>query len=603
MKRWEGVRDFSKKMGINPFYFLIPTFLAFLAALADGLSVGLLIPTVQGVINKSFLFVREKPFLSGFIEMLPGAYSQSNGVIFILLIFLIFISAVAKNILSYFSSLATTYQVLEFSNKSRKLIYDRFLGFGKMYFDSASFGHLHQILVGYTQQIAQQISYLNSSVFQFFSLLIYAGIGFFISWELMLFSMILFPILHFSLQTLILKIKKSSEGFAKAYNEMGSKISNALSCILLVKAYSNEEKEKQWFEATSDRVRDFQYSIDKKRLIIAPFQEIVSFCMILCLVGFMAYLLIREKTGEIAGFFVFFIVLRRATGYFGVFNTLQSTFASILGPLREIRDIFDDQNKFFVPEGKRIFSQLQTQIEFKNLNFAYAPPRLVLNGLNLSIRKGETVAIVGSSGSGKTTLAHLLMRFYDLLPGTLLIDGIDIREFTSQSLRDKMALVSQDTFILNASFKANLLYGLNREVSEKEIEDVLERARLLPLVELIGLDAPLGERGVKLSGGEKQRLSIARTMLKNPDILILDEATSALDSATEGLIKAALDEIVVGRTAIVIAHRLATIRDADRIVVLEKGRAVEEGSFVDLLSNREGYFYYYWQSQKLKDEE
>jgi ABC-type multidrug transport system fused ATPase/permease subunit len=191
------------------------------------------------------------------------------------------------------------------------------------------------------------------------------------------------------------------------------------------------------------------------------------------------------------------------------------------------------------------------------------------------------------------------MRFYDSPSGSILIDGVDIREFTIRSLRSKMALVSQDTLLLNASFKFNLLYGLNREVSNEELESVLEKARLRQLSKLIGLEAPLGERGVKLSGGERQRVSIARAILKDPEILLLDEATSALDSATEGLIQEALSEVMRGKTAIVIAHRLSTIQKTSRIIVLEKGRIVEEGAFEQLLADKEGHFYSFWQSQRL----
>lgn len=601
-RAWGSFYNFCKKIDANLLYFLVPTILSLLAAFAEGVSIGLLLPTVQGAISRNFLFVNQKPVLGKLVDMLLGDFSRNSAAIFTLLILMIFFFGLVKNILFYFSSIMANYQVREIANKIRKRIYERFLSFGKMFFDRSSFGRLNLILIGYTQQVAVETAGLQSSVFQIFSLFIYMGICFFISWKLMLFSILVFPITHFSVLILIQKIRKSSEGFAKAYAEMGNKISNALSCMMLVKAYSNEAKEKEWFDFTSDRVRDFQFSISKKQLFLPPFQEVVGLCLILGLVAFMAFLMFWEKTGDLAKFLVFFVAIRRAAGYFGIFNTIQSTLAGILGPLQEIGDIFDDENKFFIPEGNTVFTGLQNKIEYKNLTFSYAQGQTVLNGLNLSIEKGKTVAIVGSSGSGKTTLVHLLMRFYDVLPGTLFIDGKDIREFTSLSLHDKMALVSQDTLILNASFKVNLIYGLKRKVSEKEIEDVLERSRLLQLVKLIGLDAPLGERSVKLSGGEKQRLSIARAILKNPDIIILDEATSALDTVTEGLIRDALNEIVVGKTAIVIAHRLATVRSADRIVVLEKGCVVEEGTFEDLLSNKEGHFYLFWQTQRLKEE-
>lgn len=601
VRAWKAFRDFSKRTGIRPLVFLWPSLAALLGALADGVSVGLLIPTIQGVISKNFLFIHQKPVLQELAGMLPGVLSQSNAAIFILLVLLIFFFALVKNVLVYISSLMTLFQVRECSNKIRKMVYERYLSFGKAFFDKASSGHLHQILVGYTQQVAQEFKVLQDGIFRVFSLIVYTTVAFLISWKLTLFSAITFPILHFSLRVLIQKINNSSKSFSSAYSEMGAKISNALSCMMLVKAYTNEEKEKQWFSFTSDRVRNCQFSIDKKSLLISPFQEIVGLCIILLLVGVMAFLFVREKSGEVAGFLVFFLVLRRASSQFGVFTLFQSTLAGIRGPLSELREIFDDKGKAIIPEGFRTLTALREKIEFKDLNFSYVEGRPILDHFNFSVKKGEAVAMVGSSGSGKSTVVNLLMRFYDTPPGTLLIDGTDIREFTLRSLRSKIALVSQDTLLLNAPFRLNLVYGLERRVSDAELEAVLEKARLLQIAKLIGLDAQIGERGVKLSGGERQRLSIARAMLKNPEILILDEATSSLDTTTERLIQAALDEIVVGKTVIVIAHRLATIRDADRIVVLEKGRVREEGSFMELLAQKEGRFYSYWQSQKIND--
>ena len=602
-RAWKSWRDFFNKIGFQPLTALIAASLSFFSALADGASIGLLIPTLQGMVEKSFYFIYKTPVLKNIVTLLPVDFPKKNIIIFSFLILLIFISAITKNVLWYFSCLITSWQIMGLANKVRKLVYARYLSFGKMFFDRASSGHLHQVLTGYTQQVAQELSAFQDSVFQFCSLVIYGGMAFCISWKLALFSCIVFPFMHYSFRFIIKKIKRTSDHFAEVYSEMGTKISNALSCMMLIKAYKTEEREKQWFCYTSDRVRHLQFSIQKKQLLVYPFQDTAGLCMMLLLTGFMAFLLVPGDSRQLAGFLVFFVVLRKASQNFGVFNRLQSALAGIRGPLREIQNILDDREKFFVPEGRITFSGLKEKIEFKNLSFSYEENSTALRQLNFTIAKGETVAVVGASGSGKTTLVHLLMRFYDTAPGTLLIDGTDIREFTLASLLGKMVLVSQDALLLNAPFKINLLYGLDREVSEKEIENVLDRSRLTSLVQHIGLEASIGDRGVQLSGGERQRLSIARAILKNPEILILDEATSALDATTEQLVQEAIEEVMVGKTVLMIAHRLATVRKANRIMVLEKGEKIEEGTFRELLSNKEGSFYFYWTHQKLGRED
>ncbi|OQA56261.1 MAG: Heterocyst differentiation ATP-binding protein HepA [Candidatus Omnitrophica bacterium ADurb.Bin277] len=597
-----GFYSVAEDFGIKPTVFLVPTALSLLAALADGLSIGLLVPVVRGIFEKSFLFLEKIPWLLRLLELVIGSPAERYFLVFTCLILLIFFAAVVKNALTYAQSLLIFSHVREFENKLRKRIYERYLSFGKMFFDRANAGYLYQVLTVYPVHIAQELKQLQAAIFQIFSLMVYFGVGFLISWKLMLFAALVFPILHYSSQLLIKKIRASSRSFAKINNEMSAKISNALSCIMLVKTYANEAREQAWFNYASDRVRNAKYSIDKKQYLLQPAQEIMGLCMMLCLVGFMAFLLRQEGTEGAAGYMVYFIVVRRASGLFGVFNMIQSTLAGIWGPICEIRGIFDNKEKFFVPDGTRIFEQFKNKIEFKRLSFNYMEDKPILKDVSFVVRKGETVALVGASGSGKTTIINLLMRFYDGPSGAIFIDEIDIREFSIRSLRSKIALVSQDTYLLNASLRTNLLYGLEREVSAEELDSVLEKAHLKQIVKLVGIEVPVGERGVKFSGGERQRISIARALLKNPDILLLDEATSALDTVTEGLIQGALQEVSRGKTVIVIAHRLSTIQYADRIVVLEKGCVVEEGRFENLLGNKKGYFYSYWQRQKLKAE-
>ena len=233
---------------------------------------------------------------------------------------------------------------------------------------------------------------------------------------------------------------------------------------------------------------------------------------------------------------------------------------------------------------------LSGNIEYRDVSFFYEANRSILQNINLTIRPGETVAFVGPSGAGKTTLCSLLPRFYDVTGGQILVDGLDIRSLKSASLRHQIGIVQQDVFLFHGSIRDNVAYG-NLAAGEDEIREAVRRAHLEEFVSELseGWDTLIGERGVKLSGGQKQRLAIARMFLKNPPILILDEATSALDTETELVIQKALAELSEGRTTLVIAHRLATIKNADRILVVTQDGITEEGKHEDLI--RDGGVY------------
>jgi ATP-binding cassette subfamily B protein len=229
--------------------------------------------------------------------------------------------------------------------------------------------------------------------------------------------------------------------------------------------------------------------------------------------------------------------------------------------------------------------RLRGEIRYEHVSFGYVPDHTVLHDLNLTIRQGETVAFVGPSGAGKTTICSLLPRFYEVEGGRITIDGIDIRRMTLASLRRQIGIVQQDVFLFGGTLRDNIRYG-RLEANDADILEAASRARLDDTIARLpeGLDTMIGERGVKLSGGQRQRLAIARMFLKNPPILILDEATSALDSETERAIQASLAELAVGRTTLIIAHRLTTIRSADRIIVVDTSGVAEQGRHDDLIA-------------------
>jgi subfamily B ATP-binding cassette protein MsbA len=254
-------------------------------------------------------------------------------------------------------------------------------------------------------------------------------------------------------------------------------------------------------------------------------------------------------------------------------------------------------NKDYFPNGHLEFSGLKRAINLVSVDFGYEPQNLVLHDISLTIERGKMTALVGGSGAGKSTLADLIPRFYDPTRGTILIDGVDLKTYEIKSLRQKLAVVSQDTFIFNANVRDNIAYALEG-VEEADIVEAARQAYALEFIQQLpeGFNTQLGDRGVRLSGGQRQRLAIARALLRDPEILILDEATSALDSVSERLIQESLEKLSMGRTVIAIAHRLSTITRADQVVVLEQGRIVEQGKYQELLEQR-GRLWKYHQMQ------
>lgn len=597
-ENWINLRRFLLETRINFVHLLAPAILAMIASFFEAASVGLLIPTVKGIIQSDFSFVRDLPVFRHVISLLPTIFKDRNSAIFILLIFSIFSAASLKNGFQYAASLGTVLQIRRFANNLRKRIYERYLSFNKVFFDQHNAGHLYQVLLGHTSQIATQMSRIQNAFYNVFSLIVYFALMIIISWKLTLFVLLAFPVLHFSLQWLIHKISKTSEFFSESNLKLGAKISNALSCIPLVKAYTHEQSEKAWFDQASDRIANIEISMDKKLLLINPIQDMILLCMMLLLVGMMAILFIRQGQGEVAEYMVFVVALRRTMGNLGVYNDVQSALASSRGPVKEVLKIFKQNNEYITVEGSSEFSGLQKGINFKDVYFSYREDAPVLKGVSFFIEKGKMTAIVGATGAGKTTLVNLLMRFYDVSAGEIYFDENNVKNFNLRSLRSALAWVSQEIFLFNASLRANLTYGLEENISEGRIDAALKKSRLYDFIFNLpsGLETEIGDRGVRLSVGEKQRIAIARAFLKEADILILDEATSSLDSKTEKMIQDALDDVVKDRTSIVIAHRLSTIKRADKIIVLEHGRIIDSGTFEDLVS-KDGKFSSYWKQQ------
>lgn len=598
-KRIAGFKKLYHIAKVKPSYFIVMTFSGIIVGLLDGISVGLLVPLASGIINSDFSFLKNTPIFKNIINRFPEIYANTPAkLLFTILIGTIFIVVVMKNILRYFFNMYGEYKRGKYIFRLERAIFERYLNFGKLYFDRTNIGKSSRI-ISFSNAFAELLRVLAQAMEACFILAFYMILMIMISWRLAIFAVLIFPILKYSVQWIVKKIEATAKAHSEVGIELARQIFNVLSGLQLVKAYGNEKNVAKKYNDINDLLRRLRFSWSKKTNFISPVQEIIMLIALLLLVSLAAFIFMKGKMGAVPGFLVFFYLIRRGMPIFGSLSQLKAEAAAAEVRIKFVLDVFDDKDKFIIPEGPKVFDGLKREIEFKHLNFSYNKEVPVLKGISFFLQKGKMIAIVGPTGAGKTTIINLLMRFYDCPQATIFLDGNDIREFSLRSLRQHIAIVTQDALLFNDSIQYNVTFGSEEKVSEGRLLDVAKKARLYDFIKKLpnGFNTEVGDRGIKLSGGEKQRVSIARALFKEADILILDEATSSLDTHTERLIQGAVEEAVKGRTTIVIAHRLSTIKNADKIMVVEDGELVEEGALEELLAKK-GKFYQYWEEQK-----
>jgi len=383
-----------------------------------------------------------------------------------------------------------------------------------------------------------------------------------------------------------------TETWRRLFGQVGNfnaRIEESIGGIRVVKAFANEAHEKTLFASDNENYRTTKlkaYRIMTASLTLSYLST--RLIQIIVMIAGTWYVVNGQLSyGGFVGFLLLVEVFFRPVAK--ITSVLESYPKGIAG-FKRFTQLIDTAPDIVDRPNAQTVSHLHGDICYRDVVFGYTPVSKILNGINLDIKAGETLAFVGPSGAGKTTLCSLLPRFYELDSGSITIDGIDIRDMTQASLRNNIGIVQQDVFLFGGSIRENIAYG-KLDASEAEIREAARQARLDEVIDALplGMDTVIGERGVKLSGGQKQRLSIARIFLKNPPILILDEATSALDTATEQAIQQSLADLSQGRTTLVIAHRLATIQNADRIVVVDKEGIVEQGTHQQLLEQQGRY--------------
>ncbi|MCB4919585.1 MULTISPECIES: ABC transporter ATP-binding protein [Brucella] len=480
---------------------------------------------------------------------------------------------------------------LKIETEMRRKAFDHLqkLSFG--FFDNQKTGHLVARLTKDLEEIGEVAHHGPEDLF--IAIMTLIGAFILMMWvhvPLALITAIIVPITAIVTTLYGKRMMANSHALFGRIGEFNARIEENVGGIRVVQAFTNEDHERALFAENNrnylttklEFYRTMAASMSLSYLSMRFVQVIVM------LAG--AWFVVR---GELtAGGFVGFLLL------VGVFfrpidkiNSIIESYPKGIAGFQRYTRFLDTRPDIADRPDARSVERLNGDIDYHDVRFGYSLDKPVFEGLNLSIRTGETVAFVGPSGAGKTTICSLLPRFYEVTGGAIMIDGIDIRDMTLKSLRSNIGIVQQDVFLFAGTIRENIAYG-RLDASEAEIAEAARRARLDGVIASLpaGLDTIIGERGVKLSGGQKQRLAIARIFLKNPPILILDEATSALDTETERAIQQSLAELSQGRTTLVIAHRLATIANADRIVVVEDGRIAEEGSHAELIVRKDGRY-------------
>ncbi|MEM9486417.1 MAG: ABC transporter ATP-binding protein/permease, partial [Cyanobacteria bacterium P01_F01_bin.116] len=563
--------------------------LGFSGALFSGVSTLLILPILLELLGQAAeLKASLPPILVGLVSVFDGL---SPGARLPLMAAAAVAVIVLKSLSLYASALTagTLNRKLAMSLRRQglRLLLDVDLG----YFAQTKIGDLINQLNVEVNRTTVAIRNLVRIVVVAITIMVFLVLLILISWQLTIISIVALGLVTLLNQFVVKRSKilgRQLSHLSKAYS---SRVFEILSGIRLVKATANEERE---YRQLDQIIIDRESAEFNSQLIFAgigPFNEIINILALLLIATLGRVAFSNQLELFSSSLLLYLTVLFRTLPYIGQLNGQRSTFANTSASVEVVTALLNRDDKPFMPKGAQPYRPLQKGIHFNQIRFSYpGHDQEVLQGIDLFLPKGKTLALVGSSGAGKSTLADLLPRFYDPTGGTIELDGVDLETIDLSSYRSNLGIVSQETFLFNASVRDNLLYG-RPDATEEELRIAAKQANAHEFIENLpqGFDTMIGDRGVLLSGGQRQRLAIARALLQDPDILILDEATSALDTVSERLVQNAIDDLSRNRTTLVIAHRLSTIYEADQIAVLDRGKVVEVGNHMELLEKRGAY--------------
>ena len=530
-------------------------------------------------------------------DLLPSAIHNIWTMVAVAILFCF----IAKGTCDYLGNYLINWVGISAVMDLRQEVFDKVLRQDSHFFEDQTTGRIMSSIMNDIARLQESVSTMLADWFrQMFTAIFLLLAMFSIDWKLSLISLVAFPIVGF----LTVRLGRRIRGTTRHAQDMAAGLMQILQETItghqVVKSFGAEDFESKRFQLTAQRLKSGTLHYVAQQALASP---IIEFFGAVSIVGLLTLARMQAKTspmmaGKFAGFVLALVMLyepvKRLTG-------IHTIFQGGVGAAMRVFEYLDRRQGVLDKPGAVRLERFQRGISFERVTFCYpgAPERCVLDAINLEVKPGEVVALVGSSGAGKTTLANLVPRFYDVTSGAIKIDGKDVRDVQLNSLRENISIVAQETFLFNDTVFDNIAYG---RPNARE-EDVLNAARTALADEFIdrlpaGYRTPIGERGIKLSGGQRQRLAIARALLKNAPILILDEATSHLDTESERLVQEALAALMQQRTVLVIAHRLSTIRQANKIVVLDAGRIAETGNHDELIARR-GIYHHLHELQRV----
>lgn len=563
------------------------------AAVFEGFSIGMLVPFLQTFTEDGQTFQTGVEWIDTHVL---GEGASKVGRMY-RICGLILMSTLLRSALGYLSSIYTVISRARVIQNLRQRISNRLTNVSLSYYATTRTGSILNSVTNEVSRTAGALTALFGFIEKGTLMVMYVALMVWISWKLSLVALATFLLLSVALKFLLSRIRSRGENITSANADFADRISEVVTGIRTVTAYNMRESERERLHETAKNSAEAVIRTSGQSKLIQPLSQGVISTVLILLVIVAVQQFVLTGMLSMAFLLTFLFALFRMAPNVHAINNARGTWAKNRAAVTNVAELIRSSDKPHLEDGVKSAPPLRDAIVFENVSFGYETGTPVLEEIDLRVEKGETTALVGASGAGKSTLVDLIPRFYDPSEGSILYDGTDLRTFDVTSLRDRIAIVSQDTHIFNDTVQANIAYG-TPDAAPSEVRFAAERANALEFIQEMenGFDTRLGERGVRISGGQRQRIAIARALLRDPDILILDEATSDLDSISEKLVQDSLEVLLDGRTAVIIAHRLSTIENADSVVVLEEGRIVERGSY-DTLVRQRGQLWEYHRTQ------